>query len=78
MPASIARSSGWPVACSGDMHSEFLDGNPLVTRLFRKHGCGWTDDIKTDLTERALSVRNRVCEQDDLAGYVKTGNVLAW
>jgi hypothetical protein len=60
------------------MHSKFLAGNPLVTRLFRKHGGRWKDNIKTELTERALIIPNRVCEQDDLAGYVKTGNALTW
>ena len=41
-------------------------------------GGGWKDNIRTDLTERTLIVPNRACEQDDLAGYVKTGNVLTW
>jgi len=78
LAASIARSSGCPVACSGDMHSKYLAGKPLVTRLFPKHEDGWTDNIKTDLTGRALIVWNRVCEQDDLEGCVETGSVSAW
>ena len=75
----VHRPFKW-LACSVQWGHAFkiLGRKPLVTRLFRKHMGGWKDNIKTDLTERALIFSNRVCEQDDLAGYVKTGNVLTW